>query len=266
MSLLGSVRRGPDLKPPRIVVYGSHGIGKSSLAAHAPDPILIDIEGGSDEIGVARFPVASSFFDVIEQISALLKDEHGFKTLIVDSADWLEKLVWKETAARLKVKSIEDVPFGKGYLEAENEWRRALRGFDMLREKKGMSIIILAHTAIRRYDDPSSDPYDRNQIALHKAASALVQEWADAVLYYGWKVTTKVSDAGFGRRIVRGKGNGARLIHTEERPAALAKNRYSMPDVIEMPDSPEEAWAHLASHIPFFSKQVSSNEMQPVEA
>lgn len=259
MSLLSSIITGKSARPPRLIIYGTAGIGKTSMAANAPDPIMIDIEGGGDEEGVPRFPQAQTFDDVIRQIGVLLTDPHDYRTLIVDSLDWLEKLIWAKAAKRLNVPSIESVPYGKGYSEAVVEWKTFLRGLEALREKRGMAIILLAHNEVRRYEDPQSDPYDRHQIALHKVASALMQEWADAVLFYGWQVATKVADGGFGRRIVRGKGNGARLLHTEERPAALAKNRYAMPDILEMPDNPEGAWGELAAHIPYFSERSLDN-------
>ncbi|WP_029604416.1 ATP-binding protein [Kozakia baliensis] len=266
MSLLSQVKTGISYPPPRIICYGLAGIGKTTLAASAPKAILIDIEGGAEGTGMARFPQATSFDTVIEQIAALIKEDHEYKTLVIDSIDHLEKLIWIKTASRLKVSNIHEMPYGRGFSEAISEWQYLIKGLETLRARREMAVIILAHSEVKRYDDPSSDPYDRHQIALHKAASALIQEWADAVLFYGWKVTTKVSDGGFGRRIVRGKGNGARLIHTEERPAALAKNRYAMPDIIEIPDSPADAWDTLASHIPYFSAQSAPSNNQLTDA
>jgi len=261
MSLLSQIKVGADHKPPRMVIYGVHGIGKSSLACGAPNPIMIDVEGGADEIGVPRFPKAQSFSDIIDQVMVLIQEEHEYQTLIIDSADWAEKMIWDTTAQKLFAKgmkgmsqpSIESVPYGKGYVEALSEWRYLLQGLDTLRVQRGMSIIMLAHTEVKRFDDPASDGYERYQIALHKTASALVQEWADAVLFYGWQVMVKQSDAGFNRTITKGRGTGARLLHTEERPSALAKNRYAMPDRIEIPDAPAESWNALASHLPFFA-------------
>lgn len=258
MSLLSQIKVGTDHKPPRLLVYGSAGIGKTSLAASAPGSILIDVEGGADEIGMARFPQARTYDDVIGQISALVKEPHDFRTLCIDSLDWLQKLVWAKTAERLKVPSIQDIPYGRGFAEAEVEWQLILRGVEAVRTRRNMAVILIAHSEVKRYDDPSCDGYDRHQIALHKTASALVQEWADAVLFYGWHVVVKQSDAGFNRKISKGRGNGARLLHTEERPSALAKNRYGMPERIEMPDSPDAAWDALAQCLPFFSPQQIS--------
>jgi len=253
MSLLSQIKVGTDHKPPRLVIYGVHGIGKSSIASGAPNPIMIDVEGGADEIGVPRFPVAVGFLDIQDQIIALIQEDHDYQTLVIDSADWAEKLIWAKTAERMGVRDVSEVPYGRGYMEALVDWRFLLQGLDTLRDQRGMSIIMLAHSEVKRFDDPSSDGYDRHQIALHKGASALVQEWADAVLFYGWQVLVKQSDAGFNRKVAKGRGNGARLLHTEERPSALAKNRYGMPERIDMPDAPAECWNALATHLPYFA-------------
>ena len=39
---LGSIVRGKIAKPIRVLVYGVHGIGKSTFGAHAPNPVFLD--------------------------------------------------------------------------------------------------------------------------------------------------------------------------------------------------------------------------------
>ncbi|MBO1361895.1 ATP-binding protein [Acetobacter sacchari] len=250
--MLSQIQTGVVHKPPRIVIYGVHGVGKTSLAAGAPDPILIQTEDGADEIGVARFPLAKTLDDVYMQIGELVTEDHGFRTVIFDSADWAEKLVWEATCEDNGWKSIEAPGFGKGYVEAENTWKKVLEGFDALRAK-GMCVIILAHCEVKRFDDPTNDGYDRYQIAVHKRASETLQEWADAVLFLNWRTMVQEKDQGMGRKITKGKGNGQRILYTEERPAAIAKNRYGMPDKIDLPNNPTQTWGALAQHLPFFA-------------
>lgn len=251
-SMFSQIKTGIVHKPPRIVIYGVHGVGKTSLAAGAPNPILIQTEDGADEIGVARFPLARSLKAVFDQIGDLAVEKHDFQTVIFDSADWAEKLVWDHTCEENGWKSIESPGFGKGYVEAEATWKTVLEGLDHLRNN-GMTVIVLAHCEVKRFDDPTNDGYDRYQIAIHKRAAETLQEWADAVLFLNWRTLVQEKDQGMGRKITKGKGNGQRILYTEERPAAIAKNRYRMPEKIELPNDPEQTWAALAEHLPFFA-------------
>jgi hypothetical protein len=148
--------------------------------------------------------------------------------VVLDSLDWLEPLVWAATCKRERWDSIESPGFGKGYVEAAREWREFLDGLNALRDK-GMAVLLLAHSEIKRFNAPDSEPYDRYQIKLQPRAAALVEEWADVVLFCNHKVHVEKSDAGFNKKIARGVGRGERVMYTEERPAFRAKNRYALP-------------------------------------
>ncbi|GAB5501169.1 MAG: hypothetical protein PsegKO_34800 [Pseudohongiellaceae bacterium] len=97
-----------------------------------------------------------------------------------------------------------------------------------------MAIVQIAHTDIRRFDSPEHEPYDRYVIKLHARASALLQEHADVVLFANYRINTVKSDVGFNKKITRALGSGERVIHTEERPAFLAKNRYGLPETLPL--------------------------------
>jgi hypothetical protein len=157
-------------------------------------------------------------------------------------------LVWAETSKLNGWNSIEAAGFGKGYVAALDQWRALLDGFNALRDDRDMAIVMLAHCEIKRFDSPETEPYDRYQIKLQKAASALVQEHVDAVLFANYRVSTVKSDAGFNKKAVRGVGSGDRLLYTNERPAFLAKNRFGMPDVLPLD------WPAVADHIPYYKK------------
>lgn len=217
-------------KPPRIVLFGPHGIGKNTFAASAPNPVLINIEDGHPANSpIEAFPKATSFNDVMEAFTALYTEEHDFETLIVDSLDWLEPLVWSETCRRNNWQDIEAPGYGKGYIAAMDVWREYLDAINGLRNDRGMAVIQIAHAEIRRFDSPETEPYDRYGIKLQKRASELIQEHADMVLFANWKVSITKTDAGFNKKVARGVGAGARVIYTEERPAFLAKNRHRLP-------------------------------------
>lgn len=252
MSMLSKIQTGVVHKAPRIIVYGTHGIGKTSLAAGAPNAVLIPTEDGADEIGVARFPLCTSFEMMMDALADIAFEEHDFQTVILDSLDWAERLVWEYTCRQNKWGSIEQPGFGKGYVEALNAWHEVINLINTIRGR-GIAVIMLAHAEVKHFDDPTTDGYDRYQPALHKLASPKLQEAADAVLFMAWKVVTNEAKEGFGRKITKGMGNGARVLYSEERPAALAKNRYAMPYKMELPGTPQDMWQTVAQHIPFYS-------------
>lgn len=245
---LASLNRVGDAKPPRIVIYGPHGVGKNTFASSAPKPVMINIEDGQPVgLEITAFPQAKTFGDVMEAMTALYSEEHDFQTLIVDSLDWLEPLVWAETIRRnnetpgaKQWASIEDAGYGKGYVATLEVWRDYLEAVNALRADKGMAIIQTAHAEVKRFDSPESEPYDRYQIKLDKRASALVQEHADMVLFANFKPAAVVKTEVGMKKIARAIGTGDRVIYTEERPAFLAKNRHQLPDQLPL------SWAALA--------------------
>jgi hypothetical protein len=228
---------------PAYFLYGVHGIGKTTFAASARDPILICTEEGAEELDVPRFPQALSSDDVLRYLRALYRDEHKYQTVVIDSADWLEDAIQSEVA---QSHSASDLAWGKDAQFAAQRFSEVLTALNFLRDKRGMAAIMIAHSEIKRFDSPMTQPYDRYQPKLQRAVSALLQEWADCVLFATYDVTVKSDEVGFSREVRRGISTGERILYTEERPAFLAKNRYSMP--LELPLSFEK----VSAHIPYY--------------
>lgn len=227
------LRVGPQKVPPRICVYGGHGIGKSTLASQFPAPIFISTEDGLDSLDVTSFPRAKALADVVDNIKTLLKEEHGFKTVVIDSVDWLvEPLIADSVNAQYDEKQQA---YGKGSLYMAEELREILQGLDALRLRRGMNVVLIAHASVVKFEDPRSDPYDRYQPKLPRQCNALLQEWADVLAFAAFKVIIKKSEAkGFDAARTRGTTNGDRLLHLVENPAYAAKNRYNCPEEIDM--------------------------------
>ena len=227
-----TLRKGKQAVPPRICIYGGHGIGKSTLASQFPKPIFISTEDGLDSLDVVSFPRAGHINDVVDSVKTLIKEEHDFKTVVIDSVDWLvEPLIVGNVEATHEAK---DLAYGKGQMLVAEEFREILQGLDVLRSKRGMNVVLIAHAAVVRFEDPRTEPYDRYQPKLPNRCNALLQEWADVLAFAAFKVIIRKSDSGFNNQKTRGVTTGERLLHFVENPAYAAKNRFSCPDDIEM--------------------------------
>ena len=232
MSLISSITKGREAQPPRIMIYGSEGVGKSTFAALAPNPVFVQTEDGLSEIDCSKFPLAKSFDDVVLQLQAVRDEQHDYGTVVIDSLDWLERLVWDRVCADYGVKSIEkaDGGYGKGYVHALTYWRQIVSLLNDIRARKGMAVILIAHAAVERFEDPEHAAYDRYTPRLHKKACSLVCEWVDAVLFASRRLRV---DSTTGKAAPVGADGGERILRTNGSPACIAKNRYSLPS--EMP-------------------------------
>jgi hypothetical protein len=236
-NILQNIQRGPVQNPFKIVLYGLEGVGKSTFAADAPSPVFLDVEGGTEDLDVARLPKVTTFQGVRESIAALVKEKHDFKTFVLDTVDWLESLIWEHVCQQNKVASIEDIGYGKGYTAALELWRGFLADLDVLRARRGMHIILLAHSHIRGFRNPAGDDYERYELKLNPKASGLIKEWPSAVLFARYETYTHTDK----NKRTRAVGDGSRIISTEPRPAWDAKNRYGLPEEIPL------SWAEFES-------------------
>jgi hypothetical protein len=69
---LSNIITGIRPEPFRLLIHGSEGVGKSTFAANAPDPIFLQTEDGLGQIDVPRFPLAESFDSVVDNLNALI--------------------------------------------------------------------------------------------------------------------------------------------------------------------------------------------------
>lgn len=247
-NLANLVRSSDRVLAPRILLHGVAGVGKTTLAASFPNPVFAMVEDGAGTLDITGAPI-TSYQEMLDMLAALYTQEHDFRTIVVDSVDWLEPLVWAKACELNKWNSIEDVGYGKGYVAALDLWREYIDGLNGLRNDKGMAVVQIAHTDVKRFDAPDAEPYDRYVIKLHKAASALLMEHSDCILFANYRVSTVKADVGFGQKKGRAVGSGERLLYTSERPSHIAKNRYGMPEN-PLPMSYED----LAEYLPVASR------------
>lgn len=237
---LKDVVRGKIHKPIRALLYGPEGIGKSTFGAGAPAAIFLGAEEGTAQLDVVRFPRPESFAEVMDALRTLSTEKHEYKTLVVDTLDWLEPLIWSFICQRDGEKDIESYGYGKGYTAALDQWRVFIRALERVWSEKGMNVVLLAHAWIKSFKNPTGEDYDRYELKLNAKASGLAKEWCDAVLFAQYETYAKEDKK---TKRVRGVDTGARLIFTERRAAWDAKNRYSLPEQLPL------AWSDFAAAV-----------------
>lgn len=245
--MLDGVITGKTAKPRRVILAGIKGIGKSTWAAGAPDPIFVQAEEGLEDIGAPRFPQSKTFDDLYNRLIQLGEKEHKYRTVAVDSLDGVQDLIFAKVVQDHGKKNIEDIGYAKGYTFALDYWRKLVGGFEYLRNECSMNVVLIAHTKIERFEDPEQANYDRWTLQLHKHAIAFLTQWADEVFFATYRIYLNTEKGGFGKDKVRGVGNGERLIYTTERPGHVAKNRLDMPDEIDFPKT--GGWDIYAKYI-----------------
>lgn len=217
----------------KVIIYGPEGIGKSTLAAQFPNPVFIDTEGSTKELDVARYPVPTYWSMIIEEAEDLL-EERNFSTLVIDTADWAEKLCIAETCSRLNIKGIEDVGYGKGYVYLYDDFQRVLTVCDKL-VANGINVVFTAHAMMRKFEQPDEmGAYDRWEMKLTKKVAPLLKEWADVVLFCNYK-TNVITDQNTKSKKATG---GTRVMYSTHHPCWDAKNRYNLPDQMPMSFEP----------------------------
>jgi hypothetical protein len=230
--VLANIYRGKKVKPRRTLLYGTHGIGKTTWASNWPSPLFLDLEGGVNDLDVASVRIKNA----IELYGAVIELGTGsdeYKTLVVDSADWLEKQVWEELCKKHNKESIADLAFGKGYKDSAAYFGKLLAALDLVVDA-GLHVLLLAHCKQEKVEPPDSESYHRYTPKMHEQVNSLLQEWCDEVLFCKDKSFTTKTDEGFNRKRAIVSNSSERVIYTCERPAWLAKNRLGLPEEMSM--------------------------------
>jgi len=217
------IERGRRHSPVRAVVYGTEGIGKSTLAAAFPAPVILDTEEGTHHLDVARVSIGS--WDELRAAIAEIGGGRGeFRTVVIDSADWAERLLVEHLLAEHKQKSIEGFGFGKGYTLLAEGFGRLLTQCDAL-IGVGLNVVFVAHSKVQRTSPPDmADGFDRYELKLTKQTAPLLKEWCDLLAFCNYK--TAVTEGSDGRK--KATGGKRRVMHLERAAAWDAKNRYGL--------------------------------------
>lgn len=215
---------------PIVALYGPEGVGKTTLSSRFPRAVHLLLEDGLPMgIEVQALPRVPDLAGVMATLKWLYESEHQFQTLVIDTLDALEALILADVCRANRWQTIETPPYGKGWVAVDIEWRRILNALDRIRRKRGMAIVLTAHSSIERIDDPRAPSYTSYQLRLHRRGRGLVMDACDLVGFLSTDLHILSEDRGFGQERARADGGSQRYLFVEARPAFAAKNRYGMP-------------------------------------
>lgn len=248
------ITAGPVLTPLKVVLYGPEGIGKSTFAAKFPHPLFIDTEESTKMMDVRRFPKPEIWTELLQMVDYVKVHPDVCSTLIIDTADWAERLCEAAICQNGAKKSIEDFGYGKGYTMVAEEFGHLLDNLTDVVAGAKINVVLTAHSVIRKFERPDEmGAYDRYELKLGNKAgskcSALVKEWCDVLLFANYKEI--VSDVN-GKKKAQG---GRRVMYTSHHPCWDAKNRLDLKD--ELPFDFQEIAPFI---VDFHAKQTTEKE------
>lgn len=224
-----SITSGVVAEPVKVLIYGSEGIGKSTLASKFPGALFIDTEGSTKRMDVARLPTPESWDDILDEIRYVAANPEVCSTLVIDTMDWAEGICCKDMLAKNGWSSIADPSYGKGYDYLTESFRKIFPELNKV-VAAGIHVVLTAHAALRKFEQPDEmGAYDRWEMKLQKKNASLVKEWVDTVLFCNYKTIVVKTESGS-----RKAQGGERVIYTTHRPTWDAKNRFGFPDVMPM--------------------------------
>ena len=240
--------------PPKLILYGRNGIGKSLFASCASSPIFLDLDENIYELPVSSNKTLGvtikTYDDVMAFLGTLFNQDHEFKTLVVDSLSSLEKLVTERVLKDSNASSLASFQYGQGYQKMMPLWEQFLQKLKNLWEHKKITIILLAHFKEKREEHLTGISYMQYQINLYEKASELLRNWCSCVLFAEDEIELKDETVEFNRKISKVKSS-TRILHTDGGTTFLAKNTYNLPAKLPLD------WDILFNHIQAYYKQFN---------
>ena len=246
------ITKGKQQRAQRVVIYGVESVGKSTFAAKFPKPLFLDIEQGTSHLDVDRCDIAT-WKQLTDSLVECRASE--YKTIVIDSADWAERLCIEDLLATTKKQSIEDFGYGKGWVMVAERMARMLSSVDALIEV-GKNVVLIAHSKIHKFEAPDAlAAYDRYELKLSKQCSPLLKEFADELWFLRFKTKVSTTDTG------RGKGIGGkeRIMLTTHSAAYDAKTRSGLAEELPL------VWESVAHLFETVSAPAQAAAEQPAQ-
>jgi hypothetical protein len=217
----------------KVLIYGPEGVGKSTLASKFPRPLFIDTEGSTKHLDVTRTIAPTSWAMLREQVLWVKTHTDDFRTLVIDTADWAEKLCIQyvcDTKDGGGKSGLEDFGYGKGYTYLAEEFGRLLNALSEIIEA-GIHVVFTAHAAIKQTELPEeTGKYEFWTLKLERKTAPLLKEWADLILFANYRTIVE-QDPKTKTNKARG---GQRYMYSTHRTTWDAKNRHDLPEEMTM--------------------------------
>lgn len=241
MSILDSAASAAKTEEPLLITLcGDAGSGKTSLASSFPDPFIIRVQGEAVPRDIDNAPVGlaplggkrvksgdAEIWDeseLFDQLMALLRDDHKFKTLIIDSVTGLEGLfvqnILDVQPPRQKSMNAAGSGFGSAWDMVAGKHARVKKAAELLRQRKGMHVIFIAHVDVNRVDPPEGEAYTKYELQLHKKTAPIYVNQVDVVGFLKQEVF--VMEGG------KAKTSDDRILSVTMTPSNVSKNRLGI--------------------------------------
>ena len=224
-----NITEGVKRTPVKCVIYGPESIGKTTLSSKFENPLIVDVENGSNSLNVRRIRCDKSWEELLSVIKEIIITPNICKTIVIDTLDWAEYLCSKYVCEKFKKGNIDEFGYGKGYTYLTEEFKRLL---DLLDDAvdAGLHVVANAHAKPRKFELPEEmGSFDRYELKLTKNTAPIVKEWCDCLLFCNFK-TYVITDESNKKKA---QGN-KRVIYTSHSAVYDAKNRVGLPDEMDM--------------------------------
>lgn len=230
MGVLDSVTKPAD-RPVIVTICGDSGMGKTTLAASFPKPIVIRAEDGMQavpaDIRPDAFPIIQQVDDLWEQLKGLIHEDHSYKTLVVDSVTALERLFTQYVVESdpKKPRGIQQAlgGYGAGRDAVSAMHQRLRKAAGILADKRGMNTVFIAHADTARIEPPDDDAYMRYTLRLHEKSMPAYVDDVDVVGFL--KLETFTTGEGERKKAI---SDGTRVLITYATAANVSKNRFGI--------------------------------------
>lgn len=237
MSVIDQIQKPVD-GPVIATITGDAGVGKTTLAATFPDPIFIRAEDGLQsvphDVRPDAFPALSCVDDLWAQVSALLQEPHEYRTLVIDSVTQLETMFGEYIVESdpKKPKSLNQAMggYGAGWNAVAAMHGRVRKAAKLLKERRNMNVVFIAHSDVSTIELPDQDPYSRYELRLHKKSMTHYVDNVDMVAYL--KLQTYTTGDGERKKAI---SDGTRIAVCYTAAAQVSKNRFSITEDVIVP-------------------------------
>lgn len=232
MGILDNIQSNSGPRALKVVIHGENGIGKTTFAAGAPRPLILAAEDGIGVLNVPSLRIRSA--DDLQTALAELNQgfrsgQRPFDTVVIDSLDALEAMVWKKVCETGRKQNIEDFGYGKGYVFALQKWAEIRDQFQAINDC-GVHTVAIAQSNNKTNNDPVYGSYNRTILRLHEKAAGLWRDWADIMGFATQRLVLKGDDKGAPRAVAMGD----RVLEIGASPAYWSKNRFNMPATLPL--------------------------------